>query len=97
MIFIPMSDIATGRAIGKRYPRRRADKFHRFLDEMEANITADLNRLSRYGQLRHSQHPADPQSARQAATQERPPDTDHFLASNALCCWLPRQSGLASA
>lgn len=31
-------DIATGRVIGKCYPRHRAKEFRRFLDEIEANV-----------------------------------------------------------
>jgi len=36
-------DIATGRVIGKCYPRHRAAEFRRFLDEIEANVPADLD------------------------------------------------------
>lgn len=36
-------DIATGRVIGKCYPRHRASEFRRFLDEIEANVPADLD------------------------------------------------------
>ncbi len=36
-------DVATGRVIGKCYPRHRAAEFRRFLDEIEANVPADLD------------------------------------------------------
>lgn len=36
-------DIATGRVIGKCYPRHRAAEFRKFLDEIEANVPADLD------------------------------------------------------
>jgi transposase len=36
-------DIATGRVIGKCYPRHRATEFRKFLDEIEANVPADLD------------------------------------------------------
>jgi transposase len=36
-------DIATGRIIGKCYPRHRATEFRKFLDEIEANVPADLD------------------------------------------------------
>jgi transposase len=36
-------DIATGRVIGKCYPRHRAMEFRKFLDEIEANVPADLD------------------------------------------------------
>lgn len=36
-------DIATGRVIGKCYPRHRATEFRRFLDEIEANVPRDLD------------------------------------------------------
>ena len=36
-------DIAAGRVIGKCYPRHRASEFRRFLDEIEANVPADLD------------------------------------------------------
>jgi transposase len=36
-------DIATGKVIGKCYPRHRAEEFRRFLDEIEANVPADLD------------------------------------------------------
>ena len=36
-------DIATGRVIGKCFPRHRAAEFRRFLDEIEANVPADLD------------------------------------------------------
>jgi transposase len=35
-------DIATGRVIGKCYPRHRATEFRKFLDEIEAAVPADL-------------------------------------------------------
>jgi len=35
-------DIATGRVIGKCYPRHRAIEFRKFLDEIEAAVPADL-------------------------------------------------------
>ena len=35
-------DIATGHVIGKCYPRHRATEFRKFLDEIEANVPADL-------------------------------------------------------
>ena len=35
-------DIATGHIIGKCYPRHRANEFRKFLDEIEANVPADL-------------------------------------------------------
>jgi transposase len=35
-------DIATGRVIGKCYPRHRAAEFRKFLDEIEANVPGDL-------------------------------------------------------
>lgn len=34
-------DIATGRVIGRCYPRHRATEFRRFLDEIEANVPTD--------------------------------------------------------
>ena len=36
-------DIATGHVIGKCYPRHRATEFRKFLDEIEANVPADLD------------------------------------------------------
>ena len=36
-------DIATGHVIGKCYPRHRASEFRKFLDEIEANVPADLD------------------------------------------------------
>jgi transposase len=36
-------DIATGRIIGKCYPRHRAAEFRKFLDEIEANVPKDLD------------------------------------------------------
>jgi len=36
-------DIATGHVIGKCYPRHRAAEFRKFLDEIEANVPADLD------------------------------------------------------
>ena len=36
-------DIATGRVIGKCYPRHRAAEFRKFLDEIEANVPDDLD------------------------------------------------------
>lgn len=36
-------DIATGRVIGKCYPRHRAVEFRKFLDEIEAAVPADLD------------------------------------------------------
>jgi transposase len=36
-------DIATGRVIGKCFPRHRAAEFRRFLDEIEANVPPDLD------------------------------------------------------
>jgi len=36
-------DIATGRVIGRCYPRHRAAEFRRFLDEIEAAVPADLD------------------------------------------------------
>ena len=36
-------DIATGHVIGKCYPRHRAREFRKFLDEIEANVPADLD------------------------------------------------------
>ena len=36
-------DIATGRVIGRCYPRHRAAEFRRFLDEIEANVPRDLD------------------------------------------------------
>ena len=36
-------DIATGRVIGKCFARHRAAEFRRFLDEVEANVPADLD------------------------------------------------------
>lgn len=36
-------DIATGRVIGKCYPRHRAKEFRKFLDEIEANVPDDLD------------------------------------------------------
>lgn len=35
-------DIATGRVIGKCFPRHRAAEFRRFLDEIEANVPRDV-------------------------------------------------------
>lgn len=35
-------DIATGKVIGKCFPRHRAAEFRRFLDEIEANVPKDL-------------------------------------------------------
>ena len=39
-------DIATGRVIGKCYPRHRATEFRKFLDEIEANVPRDLDSIS---------------------------------------------------
>jgi transposase len=36
-------DIATGKVIGKCYPRHRAAEFRKFLDKVEANVPADLD------------------------------------------------------
>jgi transposase len=36
-------DIATGRVIGKCYPRHRASEFRKFLDEIEAAVPAELD------------------------------------------------------
>ena len=36
-------DIATGRVIGKCYPRHRAAEFRKFLDEIEANVPSELD------------------------------------------------------
>lgn len=36
-------DVATGRVIGKCYPRHRATEFRKFLDEIEANVPHDLD------------------------------------------------------
>lgn len=36
-------DVATGRVIGKCFPRHRATEFRRFLDEIEANVPRDLD------------------------------------------------------
>ena len=36
-------DIATGHVIGRCYPRHRATEFRKFLDEIEANVPADLD------------------------------------------------------
>ena len=36
-------DIATGKVIGKCFPRHRATEFRRFLDEIEANVPKDLD------------------------------------------------------
>src|SRR5215207_1778937 len=36
-------DVATGRVIGKCYPRHRAAEFRRFLDEIEAAVPTDLD------------------------------------------------------
>jgi hypothetical protein len=36
-------DIATGRVIGKCYPRHRVREFRRFLDRIEANVPANLD------------------------------------------------------
>ena len=36
-------DIATGRVIGKCYARHRATEFRKFLDQIEANVPADLD------------------------------------------------------
>ena len=36
-------DIATGRVIGKCFPRHRAIEFRKFLDEIEANVPRDLD------------------------------------------------------
>jgi transposase len=36
-------DIATGRVIGKCFPRHRAAEFRKFLDEIEANVPGDLD------------------------------------------------------
>jgi transposase len=36
-------DIATGRIIGKCYPRHRAAEFRKFLDEIEANVPSNLD------------------------------------------------------
>lgn len=36
-------DIATGRVIGKCYPRHRATEFRKFLDEIEANVPTNLD------------------------------------------------------
>ena len=36
-------DVATGRVIGQCFPRHRAVEFRKFLDEIEANVPADLD------------------------------------------------------
>jgi len=36
-------DIATGKVIGKCYPRHRAEEFRQFLDEIEARVPPDLD------------------------------------------------------
>jgi transposase len=36
-------DVATGRVIGKCFPRHRAAEFRKFLDEIEANVPRNLN------------------------------------------------------
>jgi transposase len=36
-------DIATGKVIGKCYPRHRAEEFRQFLDEMEAQVPSELD------------------------------------------------------
>ena len=36
-------DVATGKVIGKCYPRHRATEFRKFLDEIEANVPPDLD------------------------------------------------------
>jgi len=36
-------DVATGRVIGKCYPRHRASEFRKFLEEIEKNVPADLD------------------------------------------------------
>src|SRR5207244_6792745 len=36
-------DIATGRVIGKCFPRHRATELRKFLDEIEANVPRDLD------------------------------------------------------
>jgi transposase len=36
-------DIATGKVIGKCYPRHRAEEFRRFLDEIEARVPSELD------------------------------------------------------
>src|SRR5215472_5657014 len=36
-------DVATGRVIGKCFPRHRAAEFRKFLDEIEANVPPDLD------------------------------------------------------
>jgi transposase len=36
-------DVATGRVIGKCYPRHRASEFRKFLDEIEAKVPPDLD------------------------------------------------------
>jgi transposase len=36
-------DIATGKVIGQCFPRHRAAEFRKFLDEIEANVPADLD------------------------------------------------------
>ena len=36
-------EVATGRVIGKCYPRHRATEFRKFLDEIEANVPSDID------------------------------------------------------
>jgi transposase len=36
-------DIATGQVIGKCFPRHRAEEFRKFLDQIEANVPAELD------------------------------------------------------
>jgi len=36
-------DVATGKVIGQCFPRHRAAEFRRFLDEVEANVPADMD------------------------------------------------------
>ena len=36
-------DVATGRVIGKCYPRHRSAEFRRFLDEIEAAVPSELD------------------------------------------------------
>jgi transposase len=71
-------DIATGRVIGKGFPRHRAAEFRKFLDEIEANVPRSRC-PSRDGQLRNAQDTADPPMVGAPAALARAPHADQLV------------------
>jgi transposase len=64
-------DIATGRIIGKCYPRHRSSEFRRFLDQVEAATPQWSGCPRRHGQLCDPQNPSHPQMVLQATELRR--------------------------